>query len=119
MKTRSPARTAGEYAPTGLGMSPGRKAGCHERCASAIVHSREEGGRMEESESSTKRVLFATPTPPVRELFPELETPVPVVDLDRIERKLERAARYETDDRIALPRPLHTSQAPRCAAHRR
>src|SRR5205814_1243161 len=80
MKTRSPARTAGEYAPTGLGTSPGRKAGCHERCASAIVHSREEGGRMEESESSTKRVLFATPTPPVPELFPELETPVTAVD---------------------------------------
>src|SRR5947207_757092 len=116
MKTRSPARTAGEYAPTGLGMSPGRKAGCHERCASAIMHSREEGGRMEESESSTKRVLFATPIPPVTELFAELETPVPVVDLDRLDRNLDRAARYAAEHRLALRPHIKTHKSPRLAA---
>jgi len=62
---------------------------------------------MEESESSTKRVLFATPTPPVPELFPELETPVPVVDLDRLERNLDRAARYATEHQLALRPHIH------------
>ncbi|PYP67931.1 MAG: alanine racemase [Gemmatimonadetes bacterium] len=71
---------------------------------------------MEESESSTKRVLFATPTPPVPELFPELETPVPVVDLDRLERNLDRAARYATEHQLALRPHIKTHKAPRLAA---
>jgi D-serine deaminase-like pyridoxal phosphate-dependent protein len=70
---------------------------------------------MEESESSTNDLLSATPFP-VPDLFPELETPVPVVDLDRLERNLDRAARYAADHRLGLRPHIKTHKSPRLAA---
>jgi len=67
MKTKSPARTAGEYAPTGFGMSAGSDAGCQERLgeevALAIVHAREEEGRIMVG-ISEKHIPAATPSVP-------------------------------------------------------
>jgi len=68
MKTKSPARTAGEYAPMGLGMSLGSDAGCQERLlegevALAIVHAREEEGRIKGGVSE-KHIPVATPSIP-------------------------------------------------------
>ena len=50
------------------------------------------------------------------DLFPELETPVPVVDLDRLERNLDRAARYAAEHRLALRPHIKTHKSPRLAA---
>src|SRR3954468_10319421 len=49
-------------------------------------------------------------------LFPELETPVPVVDLDRLERNLDRAARYAADHELGLRPHIKTHKSPRLAA---
>ena len=45
----------------------------------------------------------------------ELETPVPVVDLDRLARNLDRAADYATKHRIALRPHIKTHKSPRVA----
>lgn len=50
------------------------------------------------------------------DLFPELETPVPVVDLDRLERNLDRAARYAAEHRLGLRPHIKTHKSPRLAA---
>ena len=50
------------------------------------------------------------------DLFPDLETPVPVVDLDRLERNLDRAARYASDHRLGLRPHIKTHKSPRLAA---
>jgi D-serine deaminase-like pyridoxal phosphate-dependent protein len=52
----------------------------------------------------------------VPDLFPELETPVPVVDLDRLERNLDRAARYAADHELGLRPHIKTHKSPRLAA---
>src|SRR5207244_9964789 len=52
----------------------------------------------------------------VTDLFPELETPLPIVDLDRLERNLDRAARYASDHRLGLRPHIKTHKAPRLAA---
>jgi D-serine deaminase-like pyridoxal phosphate-dependent protein len=49
-------------------------------------------------------------------LFPDLETPVPVVDLDRLERNLDRAARYAAEHRLGLRPHIKTHKSPRLAA---
>lgn len=46
----------------------------------------------------------------------ELETPAAVVDLDRLDRNLERVARYAADHRIALRPHVKTHKSPRLAA---
>jgi D-serine deaminase-like pyridoxal phosphate-dependent protein len=50
------------------------------------------------------------------DLFPDLETPVPVVDLDRLERNLDRAARYAAEHRLGLRPHIKTHKSPRLAA---
>lgn len=50
------------------------------------------------------------------DLFPELETPIPVVDLDRLERNLDRAARYAGEHRLGLRPHIKTHKSPRMAA---
>ena len=50
------------------------------------------------------------------DLFPELETPVPVVDLDRLARNLDRAARYAAEHKLALRPHIKTHKSPRLAA---
>jgi D-serine deaminase-like pyridoxal phosphate-dependent protein len=45
----------------------------------------------------------------------ELETPVPVVDLDRLGRNLDRAAAYATQHGLALRPHIKTHKAPRIA----
>jgi D-serine deaminase-like pyridoxal phosphate-dependent protein len=45
----------------------------------------------------------------------ELETPVPIVDLDRLARNLDRAAEYATAHRIALRPHIKTHKSPRIA----
>ena len=45
----------------------------------------------------------------------ELETPVPVVDLDRLERNLDRAAEYATRHNLALRPHIKTHKSPRIA----
>ncbi|HEY7235170.1 MAG TPA: alanine racemase [Gemmatimonadaceae bacterium] len=50
------------------------------------------------------------------DLFSELETPVPIVDLDRLERNLDRAARYAAEHRLALRPHIKTHKSPRLAA---
>jgi D-serine deaminase-like pyridoxal phosphate-dependent protein len=45
-----------------------------------------------------------------------LETPVPLVDLDRMERNLDRMARYATEHRLGLRPHVKTHKAPRVAA---
>jgi D-serine deaminase-like pyridoxal phosphate-dependent protein len=52
----------------------------------------------------------------VTDLFPDLETPAPVVDLDRLERNLDRAARYAGEHRLALRPHVKTHKSPRLAA---
>ena len=50
------------------------------------------------------------------DLFPDLETPVPIVDLDRLERNLDRAARYAGEHRLGLRPHIKTHKSPRLAA---
>lgn len=50
------------------------------------------------------------------DLFPTLETPVPVVDLDRLERNLDRAAAYAREHHLALRPHIKTHKSPRLAA---
>src|SRR5919205_2529293 len=58
-----------------------------------------------------------SPTPiTTMDLFPELETPAPIVDLDRLERNLDRAARYAADHNLALRPHIKTHKSPRLAA---
>ncbi|HEX9756005.1 MAG TPA: alanine racemase [Gemmatimonadales bacterium] len=47
--------------------------------------------------------------------FAELETPVPVVDLDRLERNLDRMARYAVQHRLGLRPHIKTHKASRVA----
>lgn len=46
----------------------------------------------------------------------ELETPTPIVDLDRMERNLDRAAAYAADHGLALRPHIKTHKSPRVAA---
>jgi D-serine deaminase-like pyridoxal phosphate-dependent protein len=46
----------------------------------------------------------------------DLETPVPVVDLDRMERNLDRAAAYAAEHGLALRPHIKTHKSPRIAA---
>src|SRR5689334_23751984 len=46
----------------------------------------------------------------------ELETPVPIVDLDRLGRNLDRAADYATEHRLGLRPHIKTHKSPRIAA---
>lgn len=46
----------------------------------------------------------------------ELETPIPVVDLDRLARNLDRAATYATTHRLALRPHIKTHKSPRIAS---
>ena len=50
------------------------------------------------------------------DLFPELETPLPVVDLDRLDRNLDKAARYAREHRLGLRPHIKTHKSPRLAA---
>ena len=50
------------------------------------------------------------------ELFPELETPLPVVDLDRLERNLDQAARYAREHQLGLRPHIKTHKSTRLAA---
>ena len=50
------------------------------------------------------------------ELFPELETPLPVVDLDRLERNLDTAARYAREHQLGLRPHIKTHKSTRLAA---
>ena len=43
----------------------------------------------------------------------ELETPVPVVDLDRLARNLDRAAEYATARGLSLRAHIKTHKSPR------
>jgi len=52
----------------------------------------------------------------VTDLFPELETPLPIVDLDRLDRNLDKAARYAAEHRIGLRPHIKTHKSPRLAA---
>ena len=45
----------------------------------------------------------------------ELETPIPLVDLDRLARNLDRAANYATEHRLALRPHIKTHKSPRIA----
>ena len=49
-------------------------------------------------------------------LFPTLETPVPLVDLDRMERNLDRVAAYATRHRLALRPHIKTHKSPLIAS---
>src|SRR3954467_4081593 len=44
-----------------------------------------------------------------------LETPIPIVDLDRLARNLDRAANYATTHRLALRPHIKTHKSPRIA----
>src|SRR4051812_23021931 len=46
----------------------------------------------------------------------ELETPVPVVDLDRLARNLDRAASYATTHGLGLRPHIKTHKSPRIAS---
>ena len=59
---------------------------------------------------------YASPPAPVTDLFPELETPLPIVDLDRLERNLDSAARYARSHQLALRPHIKTHKSPRLAA---
>lgn len=50
------------------------------------------------------------------DLFSELETPAPVVDLDRLAANIDRAARYAADHQLALRPHIKTHKSPRLAA---
>ena len=56
-------------------------------------------------------------SPPVPDLFAELETPSPVVDLDRLERNLDRAADYSREHGLALRPHIKTHKSPLLARH--
>src|SRR5947199_6514793 len=45
----------------------------------------------------------------------DLETPMPVVDVDRLARNLDRAAEYATAHRLALRPHIKTHKSPRIA----
>src|SRR5947209_8410351 len=53
---------------------------------------------------------------PVTDLFSGLETPVPIVDLDRLDRNLDRAARYAAEHKLGLRPHIKTHKSPRLAA---
>ena len=46
----------------------------------------------------------------------DLETPIPIVDLDRLSRNLDRAASYAAEHRLALRPHIKTHKSPRIAA---
>ena len=46
----------------------------------------------------------------------DLETPVPIVDLDRLARNLDRAANYATEHRLGLRPHIKTHKSPKIAA---
>ena len=50
------------------------------------------------------------------DLFAELETPVPAVDLERLSANIARAARYAADHRLGLRPHIKTHKSPRLAA---
>ena len=50
------------------------------------------------------------------DLFPELETPAPIVDLDRLAANIERAARYAADHQLGLRPHIKTHKSPQLAA---
>lgn len=50
------------------------------------------------------------------DLFSELETPAPVVDLDRLAANIARAARYAADHQLGLRPHIKTHKSPRLAA---
>ena len=52
----------------------------------------------------------------VPDIFPELETPSPVVDLDRLDRNLDRAATYAKKHGLGLRPHVKTHKSPRLAA---
>jgi len=56
------------------------------------------------------------PPPSTAVIFPELETPAPIVDLDRLERNLDRAARYAAEHRLGLRPHIKTHKSPRLGA---
>ena len=45
----------------------------------------------------------------------ELETPIPLVDMDRLVRNLDRAAAYATEHDLALRPHIKTHKSPRIA----
>jgi len=73
------------------------------------------GENLRQTYSRPPRRLALT-LAPVTDLFPELETPLPIVDLDRLERNLDRAARYAASHRLALRPHIKTHKSPRLAA---
>lgn len=50
------------------------------------------------------------------DLFTELETPAPIVDLDRLAANVTRAARYAAEHRLGLRPHIKTHKSPRLAA---
>jgi D-serine deaminase-like pyridoxal phosphate-dependent protein len=52
----------------------------------------------------------------VTDLFPELETPAPIVDLDRLAANVSRAARYAAEHQLGLRPHIKTHKSPRLAA---
>jgi D-serine deaminase-like pyridoxal phosphate-dependent protein len=48
--------------------------------------------------------------------FDDLETPIPIVDLDRMERNLDRAATYAAEHGLAMRPHIKTHKSPRIAA---
>jgi D-serine deaminase-like pyridoxal phosphate-dependent protein len=52
----------------------------------------------------------------VNNLFTELETPAPIVDLDRLARNIARAARYAADHKLGLRPHIKTHKSPRLAS---
>src|SRR5579862_3997400 len=48
-------------------------------------------------------------------MFPELSTPTPIVDLDRLERNLNRMAQYATEHGLKLRPHIKTHKAPSVA----
>ena len=49
---------------------------------------------------------------PKATVFPELTTPIPVVDLDRLDRNLTRMANYAAAHRLGLRPHIKTHKAP-------
>jgi len=52
----------------------------------------------------------------VTALYPELETPAPIVDLDRLAANIERAARYAAEHELGLRPHIKTHKSPQLAA---
>lgn len=71
---------------------------------------------MKGTEFSTILPSPATLQVAVTDLFPELETPTPVVDLDRLAANIARAARYAADHGLGLRPHIKTHKSPRLAA---